>query len=409
MAQVSLSNGVLFHVLSGSAVGCHLCCRMGAGSRSELPGEEGLAHFVEHTLFKGTQHHSARSVLNRLDSVGGELNAYTTREATCVTATVLPAHLRRAAELCAELLFSPTFPDREVLRERDVVLDEIGSVADTPSDLVYDLFDQLFWQGSRLAHPILGTAATVTHFTAAAARRFVEREYRPQRLVVALATPGNAQQALKILTEVFGRQAPMANGPRTESKEPTPVADVGFDERIDQGTRQRHIVIGGSAPCNTDALRHHTALLANLLAGPANNARLSVALRERNGIGYNVEASYNAYRDAGQLTIYYGTDPEHERRAAQVVGAELDKLCQGPLPARVFESAKRQWLGQLTLAAEATEAVVEAQVEALAAGLPIRSTEETVQMLQESLTAEGLLEAARLSCADNATSRLVLC
>lgn len=326
------------------------------GSRHELPGQEGLAHFIEHALFKGCDKYSARQVLTRLDSVGGELNAYTTREETVLTAACLDEHIDRAIDLLAHLLFRPTFPDPELDREREVIQDEIAAVEDTPSDLVCDRFDQLYFRGSPLAHPILGSSDNVAIFGSAHCRSFHQRHYR--RPVLVVSTQRDNEEIARSVERYFAPLLPPAlagdeaSGTDSHGTDADNSTTVDIKRQQPLRARQAHVVIGGPAPNATDQNSVHAVLLAYLLGGPANNALLSVALREKNGIGYNVEANYNDYRDHGQLTIYYGTDAANLARARSVVKAVTERLCDKPLSERAWNNITMQWLAQLKMSIE---------------------------------------------------------
>ena len=295
------------------------------GSRDEVGADEGMAHFIEHSLFKGTEHRKAYHILNRIDGVGGELNAFTTKEETCVYASSLSEHLERCLELFADILFHSTFPLNEIEREKDVVLEEINSYNDSPSELIYDQYEELAYEGHPLAHNILGTKRNVKKFTPERLRRHMERNYTPERMVVFQNTPSIQN-----------------------TRNSKPEFHV-FDRHINRHTHQAHVLIGCEAPDIYHGDKTAFTLLNNILGGPAMNSRLNVAIRERYGFCYNIESQYVPFSDTGLFYIYAGVDLDAEEKVRHLITNELLLMAETPLTERQLRSAQRQMMGQMAI------------------------------------------------------------
>lgn len=347
----TLSNGLrIIHQSSPTDV-VYMGYAIDAGTRDEAPGEHGLAHFVEHTLFKGTARRRAWHILNRMENVGGDLNAYTGKEETVVYAALLKHDFARALDLLTDIVFHCTFPEAEISKERAVILDEIDSYADSPSELILDDFEDLLFSGHPLGHNILGTPRSVRRFDAADARRFTARHYCPARAV--LFVYGNiplprierlAAQLTSDLpsgTPLAGRTAPSNAQPRTEHRH--------------RHTHQTLVATGTTAYPHADPRRIGLALLSNLLGGPGMNSRLNVALRERLGLVYNVEANISTYTDTSTFSVCYGCAPADAERCMALTHAELQRLIDAPLSSRQLAAARRQLMGQIGVAADIFE------------------------------------------------------
>ncbi|MEY5044400.1 MAG: hypothetical protein RJA19_1627, partial [Bacteroidota bacterium] len=275
-----------------------------AGSRDDAPGEEGCAHFMEHTLFKGTQKRKAFHVLNRLDSVGGEFNASTSKEDTWIYAAFLQTHLERAMELIADITFHASFPPAEVEKERDVILDEIDSYRDQPVEALFDEFEERLFAGHPLATPVLGTPETVERITRETLVRFRERCYVPEGMVLSVVGSHRWEEVEHLADKYFGAApARKLNRPRHTFGE-----GARFDVRRPMDSNQVHHLMGRVTVGGDHPDRMGLALLANLLGGPSMNNRLSLRVRERHGLAYNLECSYAPLTDTGVFSIYFGTD-----------------------------------------------------------------------------------------------------
>ncbi len=323
-----------------------------AGSRNENREQHGLAHFVEHTIFKGTGHRRAGHIINRMEAVGGELNAFTTKEETVIYSVFPSGNLARAAELIADLITDSRFPDRELAKEREVVADEIDSYLDSPSEAVFDDFEDLIFAGSPLGHNILGTTESLRHFDSEACRNFIGRNYRADNMVAFYSGPRGAS-AVFAQMERYLSAVSTSKGSETEDYV-TPVLNPSFEKIQRLATHQAHCVIGARVPSYLDDRRYATALLTNIMGGPGMNSLLNVSLRERRGLVYNVEASTSLFSDCGILTVYFGCDPSDSQRCRELVEREFFRLADTLTPKRL-EAAKRQYLGQLIIASENRE------------------------------------------------------
>ena len=344
-------NGIrLIHQETNSPVG-HLGIIINTGSRDELPDEHGIAHFIEHCIFKGTKKRKAYHILSRMEDVGGELNAYTTKEETALYATFLSSYYSRAAELLSDILFNSVFPDKELKLEREVVVEEINSYNDTPSELIFDEFDELVFDGHPIARSILGTYESVRSFGRENIFRFIARNYHTDQMVI--SSVGNISfKKLKFLLERYFGTAPLSPGAGSRVR----FADyLPANREIVKDTFQTHCMIGNIAYDSADPKRIVMILLNNLLGGQGMNSRLNLALRERKGLAYNVESSYTSFSDTGLFSVYFGTDNDNFDKALQIVFKELDFLRKTRLGTLQLTRAKKQLEGQLAIATENRE------------------------------------------------------
>ena len=316
------------------------------GSRDEKGADEGMAHFIEHSLFKGTEHRRAYHILNRIDGVGGELNAFTTKEETALYASSLAEHLDRCLELFADILFHSTFPDAEIEKEKDVVLEEINSYSDTSAELIYDQFEELAFVGHPLAHNILGTKRNVRHFTPERIRRHLKLNYIPSRMVITVAGNVRFERLVKLCERYFGcYDGVPENGKwRAEKPEFRP-----FDHYVKRHTHQTHLLIGCEAPDIYRTDKTAFTLLNNILGGPAMNSRLNVAIRERYGFCYIIESQYVPFSDTGLFYVYAGVDHDAQDKARQLILNELERIATTPLTERQLRHAQQQFIGQMAI------------------------------------------------------------
>jgi len=334
----------------GAAVGyCGVAVLV--GSRDEDAAHRGLAHFVEHTIFKGTKRRSPWHIINRMEAVGGELNAYTTKEETVVYSVFPSGNLSRAAELIADLTANSRFPEHELDKEREVVADEIDSYLDSPSEAVFDDFEDLIFAGSPLGHNILGTREAIDRFDSTTCRDYLRRWYVPGNMVVFYAGNSGADRVFDLLEKRFD----ILSGPTPQHNHATPaVADV-FECHKTIDSHQCHTIVGARC-CPFDSPERYTlALLTNILGGPGMNSLLNIALRERRGLVYTVEASTGLFSDCGSLAIYYGCDPDDNARCRKIVTDTLHAVADGYMTHHRLETAKKQYLGQLVIASENLE------------------------------------------------------
>lgn len=346
----TLQNGLrIIHLPSPSPV---VYCGIGinAGARHEAVGEEGLAHFCEHTTFKGTKRRSSLQILNCLESVGGDLNAFTNKEDTVFYAAIQKEHFSRAVDLLTDIVFNSEYPQHEIAHEIDVICDEIESYNDTPAELIYDEFENLLFQGHPLGHNILGTRERVQGFTSGDARRFTRRYYRPDNAIFFVYGDVSFSRLVKRLET---SPCPPPTGGGTAAPEASPSG--GRLEGAAPPHHQAHVMLGCRAYAYDDPRRIPLYLLNNILGGPGMNARLNLSLRERHGLVYTVESTMVSYSDTGCWSVYFGCDHHDVKRCLRLVHHELDRMMQQPLSERQLSAAKRQLKGQLTIACDNRE------------------------------------------------------
>ncbi len=343
--------GVHVHIPRATVGYCGVAVR--AGSRDELigNGEAGLAHFVEHTIFKGTQRRSSWHILNRMEAVGGELNAFTTKDDTVVYTVFPRGNVNRALELVADLTLHSRFPAAELDKEREVVSDEIDSYLDSPSDAVFDDFEDIIFADTPLGHNILGTTDTLAGFDSKKCRSWIDRYYTANRMVVFYAGGVGVDTFVAKATQYFA-DVPCDKGIDFE-RVTVSNAIVNLQRNID--SHQAHTVMGTALPQMSLQERTTAALLSNILGGPGMNSLLNVDLRERRGLVYNVEASTTIFADCGEFMVYFGCDPHDTEKCAQLVKQNIEDIAQHQLSARKLAAAKKQYLGQLILANENRE------------------------------------------------------
>ena len=389
----TLDNGLrIIHLPSDSKV-VYCGYQINAGTRNEEPGEEGLAHFCEHVTFKGTERRKAWHILNCLESVGGDLNAYTNKEGTVYYSAILKEHIARAVDLLSDIVFHSVYPQAEIDKEVEVICDEIESYNDSPAELIYDEFENILFKGSSLGHNILGTAEQVRSFTTEDALRFTRKLYRPDNAIFfaygdidfkklvklvgrALADDDSGKLAEEDCHADFADDADFSGGTGfagdensiTTEKSVSSVKSVGpknypsVGEEIagqtivmQKNTHQAHVMIGTRAYDVNDDRRMPLYLLNNILGGPGMNAKLNLALREHNGLVYTVESTMVAYGDTGTWSIYFGCDEHDIKRCLRLVRKELDRMMEKPFSDSQLKAAKKQIKGQIGVACDNRE------------------------------------------------------
>ena len=382
----TLDNGLrIIHLPSDSKV-VYCGYQINAGTRNEEPGEEGLAHFCEHVTFKGTERRKAWHILNCLESVGGDLNAYTNKEGTVYYSAILKEHIARAVDLLSDIVFHSVYPQAEIDKEVEVICDEIESYNDSPAELIYDEFENILFKGSPLGHNILGTAEQVRAFKTEDALRFTQKLYRPDNAIFfaygdidfkklvkligrALADDDSGKLAEEKLPQISQiTQISWNENSIAEEKSVSSVKSVGPKNYpsvgdgiagqtivMQKNTHQAHVMIGTRAYDVNDDRRMPLYLLNNMLGGPGMNAKLNLALREHNGLVYTVESTMVSYGDTGTWSIYFGCDEHDVKRCLRLVRKELDKFMQKPLSDAQLKAAKKQIKGQIGVACDNRE------------------------------------------------------
>ena len=389
----TLDNGLrIIHLPSDSKV-VYCGYQINAGTRNEEPGEEGLAHFCEHVTFKGTERRKAWHILNCLESVGGDLNAYTNKEGTVYYSAILKEHIARAVDLLSDIVFHSVYPQAEIDKEVEVICDEIESYNDSPAELIYDEFENILFKGSPLGHNILGTAEQVRAFKTEDALHFTRKLYRPDNAIFFAYGDIDFNKLVKLIQKALGEcpkgrelvcsaDCKSAETPTEERiAEETPTAETPTEEMeagdanhkvqsskfnvqskvagqtivMQKNTHQAHVMIGTRAYDVNDDRRMPLYLLNNMLGGPGMNAKLNLALREHNGLVYTVESMMVAYGDTGTWSIYFGCDEHDVKRCLRLVRKELDKFMQKPLSDAQLKAAKKQIKGQIGVACDNRE------------------------------------------------------
>ncbi|MBO7199499.1 MAG: insulinase family protein [Alistipes sp.] len=347
----TLSNGIRgIHRQVRSGV-THCALVVNAGARDERRGEYGIAHFVEHALFKGTTRRKAFQVNCRLENLGGELNAYTTKEDTTLHATVLRHDFARAVELIGDVIFNSTFPERELAKEREVIADEINSYKDSPSERIYDDFEDMIFRGSELGHNILGSKSSIARFTTESMLAFVGRTYTTDQMVFSSIGNFSAATAQSVAERYIGGFEPT----KREFERVAPTPYEAFDQRLSRHTHQAHGIIGTRGYSIRDERRLPLALALNILGGPSANSLLNILLREKHGLSYNVEATYTPYSDTGIVGIYFSSDHDNASQCVELIDSEVARLCREHISPRRLAIAKRQYVAQMAIAMEANE------------------------------------------------------
>lgn len=385
----TLSNGIrLLHRRKQGEI-AHLVLVVGTGSRDELETQNGMAHFIEHTAFKGTQNRKPYHILSCLDNVGGDLNAFTTKEETCFQASFLNTYYKRALDLLSDIAFQATFPEHELEKEKEVVLDEINSYLDMPSEEIYDVFEDTVFKGHPLGRNILGTSDLVKGFTRNDVLAFREGNYATDNMVLATIGDISFSEFEKLAQHFFG-SCPAHIVP--SHREPF----KAYEPRMVAMERQNHLshcMIGGLAPEFSHPRKRTMVLLNNILGGPAMNSRLSLNIREKYGFAYTIESQYNAYSDVGLFSVYMGVDPESLDKAIGLVYKELDKLCNQRLGTMQLHHAKQQLIGQLALGRESGMSELLALTRSMLMNEPIESVPDIIHTI-DIITADDLMTEA---------------
>ena len=407
----TLNNGLRILHLTDNMPISYIGVAVDAGTRDELPNESGMAHFVEHLLFKGTKHRRSWHIINWLESVGGQLDAYTTKEETYIYATVPTEYTDRALELLADVVLNSTFPENEIEKERDVVLDEIQSYNDSPSELIYDEFEELLFPHDPIGRNILGTEQSLETFDSERIKAFVNRNYTPDRMVI--FAMGNIKfdwlvkkiEKYFYITNFSPKLGEMVEDQRGVQKFLTPHSSFLTHRQSPQpytpthrttprDTYQAHCIIGNRCIPMTSNERLTMLLLNNILGGPNMSSRLNLALRERNGLCYTIESNVTNYTDTGVWNIYFGCDPRNLAKAKRLCMQQLDLLCSTPLNNNQLTTAKRQLRGQVLIGNQNKENLILGLSKAYLHGLELKPDNEHFKFI-DTLTASDLQSLAQ--------------
>lgn len=390
------AKGIRYSVRNcGSSAGfCALSIKVGTRDEEGFPS--GIAHFMEHTIFKGTQRKSAAVVNSYLERGGGELNAFTAKEEIVIHAATLRGDIRKAVALLLEIAGEATFPEDEIEIEKGVVLDEIASYKDSPSEDIYDCFEEKLFEGSALSKPILGTPESVQSITSSQLRAFRDRFFTADRMILTVVAPLDEEKMAAMVEKCIAScKIAGCSGAGAERAQLQPVASHPFDITVDKGNNEVNCVMGGIAPAAWDTRRRiATILLCNMLGGPASNSMLGAVLRERHGWVYNVECGYTPYSDTGIATIQFGCDSANLKRCLRSIRVKLNRLQDHPLSARQLSAAKRQLLGQNAIGMDSGEAQCISMGKSLMSYGKILGDKE-IEELVNAVSAEDVMLLAR--------------
>lgn len=386
---LSLENGlrIVFHPTNLPIT--HAAMVINVGTRDERPGDFGLAHFIEHLLFKRTKRRSTNQILNRLELVGADLNAYTTKEYTCIHASFLNSHLNRTIDLFEDILFNSTFPAEEIEKEKNVVLDEILSYQDSPEEAIADDFEDIIFSGSGLGHNILGTATDLKSFDKAKITSFVEKYYQPANMVLGITGNYSLNQIKRTVNRYFGHlEARKVSHVRNRPSYAPPVNLI-----VKKPINQAHYMVGTKAyPVN-----HHNKMalliLNNFLGGMGMSSRLNLLVREKHGIAYTIESNYSSYTDTGIFSIYFGTEPNRGEKARSLILKELKKIKEKKLGTVLLKQAKNKFIGQIALGEESRMSLIITMSKSLMDLGYVQSLDNIYSQI-ENVTATNIWEVA---------------
>ena len=408
----TLSNGLRIIQLPSASPVVYCGYAVSAGTRDEQPGREGMAHFCEHITFKGTERRSSMKILGYLESVGGDLNAFTNKEETVYHAAVLRDNIDRAVDLLTDIVFHSTYPQAEIDKEVEVIVDEIESYNDSPAELIYDLFENAIYKGHPLGHNILGSADVLRTYTTEDALQFTRQLYRPDNAVFFAYGDINFDKLVRLLEKAHDmgcsdgyaaasaiQTEPLSLRDTTPSAMP-PYTPQSIEHHMD--THLAHVMLGTRAYDVHDPRRIALYLLNNILGGPGMNARLNISLRERNALVYTVESMMQSYSDTGLWAIYFGCDPRNTNKCLRLIRRELDRVMLHPLSESALNAAKKQIRGQIGIACDARESFAldfaktylhygwKKDVTALCNRIDALTAADLQQVAQETFAEEGM-------------------
>ncbi|MCK4663830.1 MAG: insulinase family protein [Bacteroidales bacterium] len=344
----TLPNGIkLVHKKIPSKV-AHFGIIINTGSRDEADNEHGMAHFIEHTIFKGTKKRKTYHIISRLEDVGGDIDAYTTKEETCIYASFLHNYYERTIELISDIVFNSVFPEKELIKEKEVIIDEINSYKDSPADLIFDDFEELVFQNHPIGKNILGTAENLKKFKRNDVLNFIKNNYHTDQMV--LCSVGNIKfkELISLLKKHFGDKPALYR----KNKRKVFNSYLSAKRTKNKSTYQTHCITGNISYKMKDSKRIKMVLLNNIIGGPGMNSRLNLALREKHGFAYNIESFYTPYIDTGIFGIYFGTDNGNLEKCINVITKELKKVKEQKLGKLQLHKAKKQLIGQIAIASE---------------------------------------------------------
>lgn len=392
----SLRNGLKVAVAQTDAKVAYIGVAVGSGSRDEAPDHYGLAHFVEHTVFKGTCKRCSSAISRRMESIGGELNACTSKEDTIVYTSAPAGYAERALELLADIVANSTFPAPELETEHEVVIEEIKSYLDTPSENVYDEYEERVFAGSQLAHNILGTPESVRALSGEDCRNFLDRNYAPGNMTVYVSGPDDPQRMLRLVEKYFGH----LHFPTRRPERVAPTRVATFSEVIDNDGYQAHTIYGARTFSRYDDRRFALYLLNNYLGGPNMSSRLNAELREKRGLVYSVDSFVSNFSDAGLMSVYIGCDRKNVDKCLKMTRREIDRLIDTRLTDRQLDRIKKQYCGQLLVSTDNRENMAIGMGKSMLHHGRVCDPSDTAERIR-AVTAAEVQEVAGLLSAEN--------
>lgn len=388
---IRLDNGIRILLHYQNSPITHTCLVVNAGSRDEQVGKYGVAHFIEHLLFKRTERRSTNQILRRLEQVGGDLNAYTTKEYTCIHASFLNPYLERAMDLFEDVLFHSTFPQNEMEKEKGVILDEMASYLDSPEESIMDDFEDLLFKGTGLGHNILGTEKDLLGLQRSDIEDFMKGNYDTEEIVIAIAGNYTLAQVERMANRIFGRIAPNKRG----NKERLTLENEGQHVVVKKPINQAHYILGIKTFGIYDERKTAMLLLNNMLGGFGMSSILNLGIREKYGIAYTIESNFTMYSDIGHFNIYLGTDEEKLKKAVSLVYKELSKLRDKPISEYHLKLAKQKFKGQIALAEEGRMSMIIAEAKNIIDYGEVVSLQQVFDKI-DAVSSEHILELANL-------------
>lgn len=400
MITATLDNGlrIIFHPSASQVCYCgYVIC---SGTRHEMPEDSGMAHFIEHMSFKGTQRRKSGQINDYLERVGGDLNAFTSKQETVYCATILHKDLSRAVDLLTDMVFHSIYPQSEIEKEVEVIIDEIDSYRDSPSELIFDEFEHMLFGDTSLGRDILGEKETLRTYTTERALRFAAAHYRPENAVFYVYGNVRFEKMLHLLAKAHGARIAQVHddgentGTPAEKTQPAAQFTAPRLHTAERGTHQAHVILGGPTFSAADPRRFALTLLNNILGGPGMNSRLNLSVRERHGLVYSIESILNTYPDTGFWNLYFGCDPDDVERCRRLVLRELRRLCETPLSARALHYAREQICGQIGISCDNSEGFAIAMAKQFAHFGTLRDVDRMMQNIR-AVTAEELRTLAQ--------------
>jgi predicted Zn-dependent peptidase len=384
-----LANGIRIIHKKTDAYVAHCGLTINAGSRDELAHEQGLAHFIEHVIFKGTNRRRTHHILSHMENVGGEINAYTSKEDTCIYASFISSFYQRWFDLVSDIVFNSVFPEKELQKEKEIIIDEINSYKDSPGEQIFDDFDELIFGDHPMGRNILGTPARLRSFNRGSIQEFIKRNYSPHEMVICSVGNIGFSKLVNLCQKYFGH----VPADEVQNRRLTVNAYIPSVKILKRRNHQTHCIMGNQAYDANHPLKTTMVLLNNMLGGPGLNSRLNMAVREKHGFCYNIESHYQPYSDTGTLGIYFGTDPDYFERTTDLIKKEMSRIRETRLGTLQLKRAKQQLIGQVAISFESNVNEMLSLGKSIIVYNKVDSLEEINQKI-EQVSSSDILQAA---------------